>query len=179
MTWYWLLVKNELICGMKEYKNLLLFLGFCLFLILFFAYDSCSNKTEEVADEPLDTLVPYVIDSNYQKDVDESNKKSIDNLSSLNNNYRLATEADVVYNSSWNGSVQQVEDYLEKTLNDPDSYKSETWYDVHFYYSGPYDYKVRLAYRAKNAFGALILKDQIFYLDGHGNVIDVKDLEDL
>ena len=43
---------------------------------------------------------------------------SDDSSSSSSNNHEK------VYNSSWDGSVRQVEKYLKRTLKDPDSYQS-------------------------------------------------------
>lgn len=37
---------------------------------------------------------------------------------------------EIVRNSPYDGSVSQVEDYLEKTLKDPDSYQSIEWSEV-------------------------------------------------
>lgn len=78
-----------------------------------------------------------------------------------------------VKNSGWDGSVKQVEDYLERTLRDPDSYESIEWSEVKEKSDG---YYVRHKYRAKNGFGGYVVTNQLFHLDFNGNVVDVKDL---
>ena len=77
-----------------------------------------------------------------------------------------------VKNSDWDGSVSQIESFLEKNLNDPDSYESIEWSEV---IKNDKGYVVRHKYRAKNGFGALIIQNQIFYLDFDGNILDVKE----
>lgn len=83
---------------------------------------------------------------------------------------------EAVYNSEWDGSVKQVEDYLENTLNDPDSYSSVEWGTV---VKNPDTkwYIVRHKYRAKNVFGGTIIKHQVFTLDSLGIVLSVSDIE--
>lgn len=78
-----------------------------------------------------------------------------------------------VKNNKWNGGVKQVEDYLERTLRDPDSYESIEWSEVKQKDDG---YYVRHKYRAKNGFGGYVVANQLFHLDFSGNVVDVKDL---
>lgn len=78
-----------------------------------------------------------------------------------------------VKNNNWNGGVKQVEDYLERTLRDPDSYESIEWSEVKEKSDG---YYVRHKYRAKNGFGGYVVANQLFHLDFSGNVVGVKDL---
>lgn len=78
-----------------------------------------------------------------------------------------------VKNNKWNGGVKQVEDYLKRTLRDPDSYESIEWSEVKQKDDG---YYVRHKYRAKNGFGGNVITNQLFHLDFNGNVVDVKDL---
>ena len=78
-----------------------------------------------------------------------------------------------VKNNKWNGGVKQVEDYLERTLRDPDSYESIEWSEVKQKDDGFY---VRHKYKAKNGFGGYVVTNQLFHLDFSGNVVDVKDL---
>lgn len=80
---------------------------------------------------------------------------------------------EVVYNSSWDGSVKQVKDYLKKNLKDPDSYESIEWSDVVKQSDGTF--RVRHKYRAKNSFGGYVIENQLFVLDNNGNVIDIKE----
>lgn len=83
---------------------------------------------------------------------------------------------EIVYNSEWDGSVQQVKDYLKATLNDADSYSSVEWGIV---VKNPQtkEFTVRHKYRANNMFGGKVLKHQLFLLDSLGTVINVSDIE--
>lgn len=83
------------------------------------------------------------------------------------------TPTATVKNNKWNGGVKQVEDYLERTLRDPNSYESIEWSEVKQKDDGFY---VRHKYRAKNGFGGSVVTNQLFHLDFSGNVVDVKDL---
>lgn len=76
---------------------------------------------------------------------------------------------EVVSNSSWDGSVWQVEKYLEKNLKDPDSYEGIEWSPVVKQDDGTF--LVRHKYRAKNSFGGYVVEEQYFMLDASGNVI--------
>ena len=78
-----------------------------------------------------------------------------------------------VKNNKWNGGVKQVEDYLERTLRDPESYESIEWSEVKEKADG---YYVRHKYRARNGFGGHVVANQLFHLDFSGNVVDVTDL---
>ena len=78
-----------------------------------------------------------------------------------------------VKNNKWNSGVKQVEEYLERTLRDPDSYESIEWSEVKQKDDG---YYVRHKYRAKNGYGGMVVTNQLFHLDFSGNVVDVKDL---
>lgn len=75
---------------------------------------------------------------------------------------------EVVYNSSWDGSVRQVERYLKNNLKDPDSYQSIEWSKVVKQSDG--SFMVRHKYRAKNSFGGYVVEEKIFTLDSSGNV---------
>jgi len=85
---------------------------------------------------------------------------------------------DLVKNSSYDGSVYQVEDYLkDEYLKDPDSYQGIEWSKVQKDNSNSlYKYYVRHKYRAKNGFGGYAVEEKIFYLDQSGNVVSVTDL---
>lgn len=78
-----------------------------------------------------------------------------------------------VENSSWDGSVRQVEKYLKNSLKDPKSYESIEWSEVQ---KDGSNYKVRHKYRAKNSFGGYVVSNQIFVLNRQGEVINVIDL---
>lgn len=82
---------------------------------------------------------------------------------------------EIVFNSEWDGSVKQIEDYLKSTLNDPDSYKAVEWGKVQK--TGTKEFVVLHKYRAKNGFGGVVTKEQIFSLDSLGRVTNVLDMD--
>ncbi len=75
---------------------------------------------------------------------------------------------ETVSNSAWDGSVRQVERFLKDNLKDPKSFEAVQWYPVQKDADG---FVVRVRYRARNSFGALVLEDKVFLLDRAGNVI--------
>ncbi len=82
-------------------------------------------------------------------------------------------ETPPVFNSEWDGSVSQVEHYLKKNLNDPDSYESVHWGEVQF------DTTINLywvlhKYRAKNVLGGYVMEEQTFLIDSLGSVVEVR-----
>ncbi len=79
-------------------------------------------------------------------------------------------------NSAWDGSVRPAEKYLKEVLNDYSSSEYLDWTKVAKVYEGKEPYwhtTVRL--RAKNAFGAFIVKDIAFWIR-RGQVVKVKGL---
>ena len=72
-----------------------------------------------------------------------------------------------------NGTVVPVANYLKNNLNDPNSYQPIEWSRIIETDKGVYS--VRHRYRAKNAFNALIVCDQVFSIDSLGNIINVQD----
>lgn len=85
-------------------------------------------------------------------------------------------QEELVYNSSYDGSVSQVKEYLKNNLKDWDSYESVDWSEVvKTGRQDQYYWMVRHKYRAKNSFGGYALENQIFYLDKEGNVTDVDE----
>lgn len=95
----------------------------------------------------------------YQKIKDESNA-------------RIRMKQAGIENSTYDGSVTKVEAYLKSNLKDVSSYQSVEWSNVTPTDNG---YMVRHKYRAKNSFGAYELVNQVFYLNGNGDVIAVSD----
>lgn len=81
----------------------------------------------------------------------------------------------VVRNSAWDGSVRQVEAWLDKNLKDPDSYDSIEWGNVVKVIAPGYTYIVRHKYRAKNSLGGYVVEHKLFRLDAGGNVVDVEN----
>lgn len=80
---------------------------------------------------------------------------------------------EIVSNSAWDGSVYQVERYLKNNLKDPDSFEAIEWSPVSKVNLPTHKYIVRCKYRAKNSFGGYVIDNQLFYLDGQGNVVNV------
>jgi len=86
---------------------------------------------------------------------------------------RKEAEMKDVKNSSWDGSVWQVMQYLKSNLKDPDSYESIEWSSVQ---KQGENYVVRHKYRAKNSFGGYMIENQIFTLNSDGEIISVISL---
>lgn len=85
-----------------------------------------------------------------------------------------------INNSSWDGSVFVVKRYLEKNLNDPDSYEGIEWspvQDTGNQEGVNFRYTVRHKYRAKNALGGYVVKNQLFYINKDGQIVDVSDID--
>jgi hypothetical protein len=76
---------------------------------------------------------------------------------------------EVVFNSSPDGFVYQVDLYLKKTLKDPDSYQSIEWSKVVKNSDGTFS--VRHKYRAKNSFGGYGVEEKVFKLSSSGDII--------
>lgn len=77
----------------------------------------------------------------------------------------------VVFNSEWDGSVRQVKRYLLNQLKDPDSFEAIDWSPVKQIDRPDAKFMVRCQYRAKNSYGGYVVSNQLFYLDGKGNVV--------
>lgn len=77
----------------------------------------------------------------------------------------------VVVNSGWDGSVQQVKRYLDKTLKDPASFEAIEWGNVTHTCDG---YFTWVKYRARNGFGGMTISSQAFTLDKNGVVVNVE-----
>ena len=63
--------------------------------------------------------------------------------------------------SSWDGVAYCIKDYLKNNLHDPKSLKIQNAYTIT---PAGEDYIQRVKYRAKNAFGALVLEDNMFFM---------------
>lgn len=77
----------------------------------------------------------------------------------------------IVKNSSWDGSVSQVTDYLKITLKDPSSFEAINWGNVVHNCDG---YTVFVKYRARNSFGGMVITAQVFNMDRSGKVVSVE-----
>jgi hypothetical protein len=80
----------------------------------------------------------------------------------------VKTPTEVVYNSSWDGSVQQVDSWLRANLKDPHSLEYIEWSPVEKRAGG--GFMVRVKYRAKNSFGGYVVDNKVFVLDSSGAV---------
>lgn len=98
-------------------------------------------------------------------------------ISSLSGNSTESTNTpkEVVYNSSWDASVRQVEQYLKDNLKDPGSYEGIEWSKVTKLDNG--NFMVRHKYRAKNSFGGYVVDNKIFILSPTGVIQSVVDYE--
>lgn len=73
--------------------------------------------------------------------------------------------------SAWDGSHRNLVDVVKKNLNDPSSFKhNETKYG---YNKKTKTIKLQMTFRAKNAFGALILNTAIATADLEGNILSL------
>jgi hypothetical protein len=76
-----------------------------------------------------------------------------------------------VTNSSWDGSVYQVESYLKRSyLKDPDSFQAIEWGKVK---KNCGTYVVTVKYRARNSLGGYVVETMIVTLNADGNVTGV------
>lgn len=87
----------------------------------------------------------------------------------------VKTPTEVVYNSSWDGAVSQVNSWLRSNLKDPHSLEYIDWSPVAKRDEG--GFMVRVKYRAKNSFGGYVVDDKVFVLDSSGAVTTSFDWE--
>lgn len=85
----------------------------------------------------------------------------------------VAETKEPVLNSSYDGSVRQVEDWLEKNFNDPKSIERIEWSKVVKTEQG--NYVVRYKFRAKNEDGGMQIYNKAFILGSTGIVIAMTD----
>ena len=85
------------------------------------------------------------------------------------------TPTEVVYNSSWDGSVRQVDSWLRYNLKDPHSLEYIEGSKVAKTAEG--GFMVRVKYRAKNSFGGYMVDDKVFVLASSGAVTTSFDWE--
>ena len=69
--------------------------------------------------------------------------------------------------------VSTVKTYLKKHLNDPSSLEFIRWGELQNTYDG--GFMVDVKYRAKHAFGGLVLIQGVFYLSSTGDVLYCKE----
>lgn len=124
------------------------------------------SETETIEEDEEDYVEAISLNEEVAPDRAYRSKQSETSSSTI-------TSSAEVKNNKWNGGVKQVENYLERTLRDPDSYESIEWSEVKEKADG---YYVRHKYRAKNGFGGYVVANQLFHLDFSGNVVNVKDL---
>lgn len=81
-------------------------------------------------------------------------------------------------NNGWNGAVQEVADYIKSHAHDPDSIEWDRWTEPHgVRRAGEVYWGIRVIYRGKNALGALVRQDQMFYMR-HGRVVLAEGYDD-
>lgn len=83
-----------------------------------------------------------------------------------------STPTEVVYSSSWDGSVHQVTKWLKTHLKDPKSLDVTEWSPVVKTDTG---FIVRVKYRAKNSFGGYVIEEKLFTLNSRGTITSVVD----
>jgi len=125
-------------------------------------------------DDVMQPLKAITKDSKDFKEAQVLNKKLIDKVSVI------AAEKIVLgnrpENSAWDGSVRAADRYLKDTLNDYSSAEYISWTKVAKIYIGKEPFWVtRAKIRAKNGFGAFIVKDITFYIR-NDNVVKVEGL---
>ncbi|MEW5928895.1 MAG: hypothetical protein AB1941_15650 [Gemmatimonadota bacterium] len=87
----------------------------------------------------------------------------------------LPAAKDVVRNSTYDGSVYQVEEYLKRqVLRDPDSYESIEWGPVR---ATPAGFSVWHRFRARNGFGGYAVETYRFELDAAGAVVSYTEIK--
>lgn len=132
--------------------------------------DSNNNGWSAIYSRSADSIKGYVsskyLSSTYPGDSDEGGTEySANDADEYIPSYRRPEQ------SEWDGSVRTVTQYLERSLNDPSSYESVEWYKLdQTEFRGRQVWFVRHKYRATNAFGAKILKDQVFIMPEKGEV---------
>lgn len=76
--------------------------------------------------------------------------------------------------SGWDGSVRCVKDYLKKNVKDPSSLKFQDWFKPMLVeVDGKKYWRVKVTYRAKNSFGAVVLETGYAFIR-HNQVVDFK-----
>lgn len=108
----------------------------------------------------------------YKIILDKATNKYMDEAKARLEN-REQNDVDVK-NSSWDGSVSQVKEYLKNNLSDNKSYESIDWSEVS---ETPNGYMVRHKFRAKNGFGGYVIENKIFYLNKQGCVVNTVDYQ--
>ncbi|NBS15567.1 MAG: hypothetical protein EBT06_09000 [Gammaproteobacteria bacterium] len=79
---------------------------------------------------------------------------------------------DLVFNSPWNQSVDQVERYLKHHTHDAASMSILEWGRVEVTEAG---YQVRCGFKSRNVLGKWTSQNKLFVLNRSGEVVDVRD----
>ena len=85
-----------------------------------------------------------------------------------------STTMPVVFNTSYDGSVWQIRDWLKKHAKNPASLKVLHWGKVVDAGSG---FTVHVRFTARNAAGADVVSDKLFSLDKDGDIVAVADFK--
>lgn len=88
------------------------------------------------------------------------------------NQWRKTTTFDLVFNSPWDGSVAQIDRYLESTLKDPDSLDIIACGNV---MTNGNEFRVWCKYRARNSFGGYVVEAKSYKITSSGVVYSVSD----
>lgn len=86
------------------------------------------------------------------------------------------TPREKVFNSPWDGSVQQINDWFKYNLKDPDSLQVISWGEVTKPKDTEYKYSVHVHYRSKNGFGGYVIDRAFFLFDANGNIVEVASM---
>ena len=125
---------------------------------------------ERTLAKPLTTLFVILVGWSILSGPSQDTSSSKPHSSSVSN--APSAPREIVFNSAWDGSVRQVENYLDRNLKDPDSFEAIEWSKVIDNGNG---FVVRCKYRAKNSFGGYVIEEQVFVMNKRGDVISVAD----
>ena len=84
-----------------------------------------------------------------------------------------SNKAKPIVKQETSGRVDQVRDYLQANLKDPNSLEFISWYKLTKDNDG--NFNVSVKYRAKNSFGGYAVEVRKFYISAKGYVIDITD----
>lgn len=118
-----------------------------------------------------------------------SGTRSSSDTDSVSNTFTVATEPpapsggsstkdneEKVYNSRFDNSVWQVEEYVESKAKNPKSIKWISWGNVSKVSGQSYTYSVQCQHTEINNFDSQVTLTQTYYLDSQGTVINYINL---
>lgn len=129
-------------------------------------YESVELKDFDAVMKPLSEMPK---DSKDYKAAQSLHKKLVEKVANIGAERILLGPKPM--QSGWDGDVLPVKQYLREVLNDYDSSEFVEWSPVSKIYQGKEPYwGVRLRLRAKNGFGAYIVRDTYYYIR-HNQVV--------